>query len=76
MPDRLPRVTGVELLRALQRAGWTEARRRGSHVILHHEARNVRLVVPVHPGKIMKLGTLGGILDDAGLSAQDLRNLL
>ena len=76
MPDKLPRVTGTELLRALRRAGWMELRRRGSHVILGHQSGSGRLVIPVHPGKTMKVGTLSGILEDAGLSGDDLKELL
>ncbi|MFI5266083.1 MAG: type II toxin-antitoxin system HicA family toxin [Chloroflexota bacterium] len=50
-------------------------RRRGSHVILGHQSGSGRLVIPVHPGKTMKLGTLSGILEDAG-TGEDLRELL
>ena len=35
-----------------------------------------RAVVPVHAGKIVKPGTLSGILDDADLSSEDLTQLL
>jgi predicted RNA binding protein YcfA (HicA-like mRNA interferase family) len=34
MSPRLPRITGVELLRALERAGWERASQSGSHVKL------------------------------------------
>jgi len=53
-----------------------ELRRRGSHVILGHQSGSGRLVIPVHPGKTMKVGTLSGILEDAGLSGDDLKELL
>jgi predicted RNA binding protein YcfA (HicA-like mRNA interferase family) len=32
--------------------------------------------VPVHPGRDLAKGTLRGILDDVGLTAEDLRRLL
>ncbi len=76
MSPRLPRPTGAELLGALQRDGWRELRRRGSHVILAHPDRADHVVVPLHGGRAVKPGTLAGILRDAGLRADDLRRLL
>lgn len=73
---RLPRITGDEALRALRRAGWHEARRRGSHAILHHESRPGRVVVPLHAGRILKPKTLLSILDQAGISIEQLGGLL
>lgn len=69
---KLPRITGDEVVRALKRAGFIVDRQRGSHVILIHPQSRKRVVVPVHTGKIVKPGTLSGILDDAGLSAEEL----
>jgi predicted RNA binding protein YcfA (HicA-like mRNA interferase family) len=73
---RLPRITGDEALRALRKAGWREVRRRGSHVMLHHESRPGRVVVPVHAGAILKPKTLLSILDQAGIDSEQLRGLL
>ena len=73
---RLPRITGDEALRALRKAGWREVRRRGSHVMLHHESRPGRVVLPVHARAILKPKTLLSILDQAGLDAEELRRLL
>ena len=73
---KLPRSTGDEVVRALKRAGFIMDRQRGSHVILVHPQSRKRVVVPVHTGKIVKPGTLSGILDDAGLSTEELISLL
>ena len=73
---KLPRITGDEVVRALKRAGFVTDRQRGSHVILIHSQSRKRTVVPVHAGKIVKPGTLGGILDDAGLSVEEFTSLL
>jgi predicted RNA binding protein YcfA (HicA-like mRNA interferase family) len=73
---KLPRITGDEVVRALKRAGFIMDRQRGSHVILVHTQSRKRVVVPVHTGKIVKPGTLSGILDDAGLSTEELISLL
>jgi len=73
---RLPRVTAAELLRALRRNGWEEDHQTGSHVILLHPGRPGRVSVPVHSGRTLRLGTLKSILDQAGLTADELRALL
>ena len=76
MSPRLPRITGAELVRALERAGWRELRRRGSHVVLSHPTKKKRPVVPVHAGATLPLGTLSGILKDCELTPDELRELL
>jgi predicted RNA binding protein YcfA (HicA-like mRNA interferase family) len=44
---RQPVVSGAELVRALERAGWTVVRQRGSHVRLKKPERRNALVVEV-----------------------------
>jgi predicted RNA binding protein YcfA (HicA-like mRNA interferase family) len=73
---RLPRITAAELLRALRRDGWEELRRRGSHAVLVHPTKPGIVVVPIHAGKTLKPGTLASILEDAGLTVDELRRLL
>ncbi len=73
---KLPRVTGREVVRALERAGFVSDRQRGAHVILIHPQNRKRVSVPVHAGQTVKLGTLKGILDDAGLSAEEFIKFL
>jgi predicted RNA binding protein YcfA (HicA-like mRNA interferase family) len=67
-------VSGERLIKALGKDGWVVARQRGSHVRLKKPGYRNALVVPLH--KEIKRGTLGGILRDADLSADDLRRLL
>lgn len=70
---RLPRVTGREIVRALERAGFIFDRQQGSHVILVNPQTRQRVSVPVHAGRTVKVGTLKGILEDAGISLDDFR---
>jgi predicted RNA binding protein YcfA (HicA-like mRNA interferase family) len=63
-------------MRALQRDGWYELRARGSHHRLAHPNRPQKISVAVHPGAIVKAGTLQGILDDAGMTVERLIALL
>ena len=64
---RLPRVSGAETIRALERLGFAVVRRRGSHVVLRRGANGC--VVPIH--RELKIGTLAGILKQADISAEE-----
>ena len=76
MSPKLPRITASELLRALQRDGWREDRQSGSHLVLKHPTKPGRVVVARHAGTIVKPKTLSSMLDEAGLTAEALRDLL
>jgi predicted RNA binding protein YcfA (HicA-like mRNA interferase family) len=76
MSPRLPRITPAQLLRALHHDGWYEHAQEGSHLTLKHPTKTGRLVVPIHAGKVLKPGLLARILDDAKLTADELRRLL
>ncbi|HOF86337.1 MAG TPA: type II toxin-antitoxin system HicA family toxin, partial [Treponemataceae bacterium] len=69
---KLPVVSGKELIRALERLGFIVTRQRGSHVILRKGS--VGCVVPDH--KEIKIGTLTGILKQAGVQLVDFLNVL
>lgn len=74
MSGKLPVVTGDRLLRALKRAGWIELRAKGSHVRLTKGDRFTSIAV--HAGKTIPPGTLKAILEDVGLTSDELRALL
>jgi predicted RNA binding protein YcfA (HicA-like mRNA interferase family) len=69
---RLPRLNSRETIRALERLGFVQVRQRGSHVVLQRDGQTC--VVPT--GRDLRLGTLAGILDQAGLSVEDLLEAL
>jgi len=75
MGEKLPVVTGDQLIRALKRAGFAVARVRGSHHFLRN-AEGRRTSVPVHAGAAVKPGILKQILKDARMTANELRDLL
>ena len=64
------------MLRALARDGWTERRREGGHIVLHHPTKSGRPVVSYHRGKTIKPRTFRSILQQAGLTVDQLRELL
>lgn len=74
MPS-VPSLPGERIVRALERAGFVDARVSGSHHIMRHpDGRGT--TVPVHAGRDVAKGTLRGILDDVGLTVEELRLLL
>ncbi|HHS97774.1 MAG TPA: addiction module toxin, HicA family [Chloroflexi bacterium] len=68
---RLPRVSGEEAIHALERLGFRRVRQRGSHVVLKKKTPEgvVGCVVPLH--RELAIGTLRGILRQAGVSADE-----
>lgn len=72
---RLPNLTGVELIAALQKIGFEVVRQKGSHVRLKHEDNTV-VTIPIHTGKTIGKGLLLKILRDAELTKDELISLL
>jgi predicted RNA binding protein YcfA (HicA-like mRNA interferase family) len=72
---KLPRgMSGKEVVKALQRAGFYVKRQKGSHIVLRRDSPFAQVVVPDH--KSVDTGTLTNILDGAGLSTEDFIKLL
>lgn len=67
MPE-LRRVSGSAAIRALERLGFDQVRQRGSHVVLRKETTEGArgCVVPLH--RELAIGTLRGILKQAGVT--------
>ena len=77
MGSELPRIVGAKVIQALRRAGWYVDYQHGSHVYLRHPDRpNMRVTVPVHSREVIKPKTLQSILEQAGLSVDEFRELL
>ena len=69
---RLPRVAGAEAVRALQKLGFEIARQRGSHIVMRRGADGC--VVPNH--REIRIGTLSGVLRQAGVSVDEFISAL
>ncbi|HKS97660.1 MAG TPA: type II toxin-antitoxin system HicA family toxin [Terriglobia bacterium] len=65
-------VSGKELARALERHDWNLLRIHGSHHIYGKPGSVVRLSVPIHGNKPLKLGLLKHLLKQSGLEESDL----
>jgi predicted RNA binding protein YcfA (HicA-like mRNA interferase family) len=74
MSERLPVVSGKELVRVLTSLGWYVHHQTGSHIILYKAGSDRTIPVPNH--KTVAKGTLHSILKDAGIEVQDFRKLL
>jgi predicted RNA binding protein YcfA (HicA-like mRNA interferase family) len=73
---KLRRVSGQEAVRALERLGFVQVRQRGSHVVLKRQTPEgeTGCVVPLH--RELAVGTLRGILKQAGVTQDEfLSNL-
>lgn len=76
MTPRQPRVSGKEVAAALRRAGFKELYIEGSHHYLERPDNKALITVPVHTNKILKPKTLKSILNQAGLTVDQLIELL
>ena len=63
---KLPRISGADAIRALQKLGFEKVRQSGSHVIMRRESKGC--VVPIHAE--LKVGTLAGFLRQAEVSVE------
>ena len=73
MSPALPQLSGAEVVRALGRAGFEQVSQRGSHVKMRHPDGRMA-IVPLH--RELATGTLRSILRQAGLSTDQLSELL
>lgn len=62
---KLPRLSGAQTIRILEKLGFVRVRQRGSHVVLKRitNSGEIGCVVPLHPE--LAIGTLRGILKQA-----------
>ncbi|PKO20309.1 MAG: hypothetical protein CVU38_20815 [Chloroflexi bacterium HGW-Chloroflexi-1] len=72
--SKLPRVSGRECIKALERAGFYIRRQEGSHIILRCDDPFGQVVVPDH--RELDRGTLRAIIRMSGLSVDEFTRLL
>ena len=60
-------MTAKEVIKLLEKNGWSEARQRGSHKVFKHPDFTDNIPVPMHSGKDIPKGTLHSIFKKAGL---------
>ncbi|MBI2658155.1 type II toxin-antitoxin system HicA family toxin [Candidatus Woesearchaeota archaeon] len=72
---KLPLISGIEAIKALNKVGYKIDHQTGSHIILRQEKEpHRRLTVPNH-GELAK-GTLRAIIRQSGLTVEEFIKLL
>lgn len=71
---KLPRASGRDCIKALEKVGFYFKRQEGSHVILRRDDPFAQISVPLH--KELDRGTLRSIIRQAELSVDEFVNLL
>ena len=72
---KLPRISGLDVIKSLKKAGFIATRQKGSHIRLEKfdGEKTIKLTVPLH--KEMKKGTLLRIIKDAQLTVEEFLEL-
>jgi len=65
-------ISGRELARLVERHGWRELRVQGSHHIFGKPGSVVRLSIPIHANRALKIGLLRRLLKLADISENEL----
>lgn len=72
---KLPSLTPQKIIKVLEKKGFVLDRVKGSHHIYYYPETKRRVVVPLHKRDLPK-GTLLEILQQAGISKEELRDIL
>ncbi len=73
--SNLPSVKAKDFIKVIQKLGFYFDRQKGSHAI-YKNIDGKRVVVPIHSGKDIKLGTLMGMIQDIGIEKEAFFQLL
>ena len=69
---KLPIVSGSQIIKLLEKEGFTITRQKGSHISLHKKAENGKIILVVVPKhKEIKKGTLLSIIRQTGMARDE-----
>jgi predicted RNA binding protein YcfA (HicA-like mRNA interferase family) len=68
-------VNAKEFIKVIEKLGFYLDRQKGSHAV-YKDTHGNRVVVPIHPGKDLKQGTLMGMIKDIGIDKETFFELL
>lgn len=74
--SKVPSLPYYEIIRALQKDGWTVVRQRGSHIRIQKRIGDEVLKVTIPAHNPVKRSTLSHILKQVGLSVEEFLDLL
>jgi len=72
--SKLPRISGRECVKTLEKMGFYMKRQEGSHIILRRDVPFSQVVVPDH--RELDRGTLRAIIRQAGINVDEFVKLL
>jgi predicted RNA binding protein YcfA (HicA-like mRNA interferase family) len=72
--SKLPQVSGADVVRALEKLGFTVRRQQGSHIIMRRDSPFAQTVVPNH--RHIDRGTLRAILPQTDLTVDQFLRLI
>ncbi|MDP3710817.1 MAG: type II toxin-antitoxin system HicA family toxin [bacterium] len=73
--SRDPRVTSKQIIKVVKRLGFVLSRQSGSHEI-YKNSENKRVTIPIHGAKILHPKIVISIIRDAGITKDELKELL
>jgi predicted RNA binding protein YcfA (HicA-like mRNA interferase family) len=65
-------ISGKRMCRILEAKGWELARVTGSHHIFVKAGKNIRISIPVHSKRDLKIGLQKAIMKLAGIKEEEL----
>ena len=74
--QKLPRISGKEVIKILSKIGFKPARQRGSHIILTKQTSDGKKAVVVPNHKEIDRGTLIEIIRQSGLKKEKFLSLI
>jgi predicted RNA binding protein YcfA (HicA-like mRNA interferase family) len=66
-------ISGKQFAKILERKGWQLIRVQGSHHIYTKPGESIRIPIPIHGNKDLKIGLLRHFMKQANLSESDLQ---
>jgi predicted RNA binding protein YcfA (HicA-like mRNA interferase family) len=69
-----PRLAADQVIRILQRHGFSEISQKGSHKKFRHAATKKQVIVAQHKGKTLPLGTMRSIIEGSGIPESEWAN--
>jgi len=73
---KLPIVSGLKIVKALNKIGFEHIRTSGSHMILTKKDNNGKVTIPIPNHKELAKGTLKSIMKQVGINLEELLRLL
>jgi len=68
---KLKVLSGIQVCKLLERYGFKEVRRKGSHIVMQKRTGNSTITVPIPNHKELKKGTLKSIIRQSGVSKEE-----